>query len=128
MKKSVKIVLFLVFFAIATAAAFLVFKVKKYLDEVPVITPRSPVYAEAGVTLSITDLADIEKARISGIDKHIEWHSVGSNDTSNAEVSGDGQSLFVGDYTGSFYVINLATGVNAEHRSEKVTVEVHADD
>ncbi len=128
MKKSVKIVLFLVFFAIATAAAFLVFKVKKYLDEVPVITPRSPVYAEAGVTLSITDLADIEKARISGIDKHIEWHSVGSNDTSNAEVSGDGQSLFVGDYTGSFDVIIWATGVNAEHRSEKVTVEVHADD
>ncbi len=128
MKKSVKIVLPAIAFAIVTAAAVLGLKMKKYLDEVPVITPKSPVYAEAGATLSITDLADIESAARSGINKHIEWHSVGSNDTSNAEVSDDGQSLFVGDYTGSFDVIIWATGVNAEHRSEKVTVEVHADD
>ncbi len=126
MKKSVKIVLFAIAFAIVTAAAVLGLKMKKYLDEVPVITPKSPVYAEAGETLSITDLADIENAVFSRM--YIEWHGVGSSDTSNAEVSDDGQSLFVGNYVGSFDVTIWAKGVNSESRSEKVTVEVHAAD
>lgn len=123
MKKSVKIVLLAVVLAIVTAAAVLGFAVKKYLDEVPIITPRSPVYAEIGSTVSIADLADIERSVSSRIGL-IEWHIAGESDTANAKVSDDGQSLFVGDYIGSFDVTVHATGKNSESVSEKVTVEV----
>ena len=97
MKKSVKIILFAVAFAIVTAAAVLGLAVKKYLDEVPIITPKSPVYAEISSTISIADLADIERSVSSRIGS-IEWQAVGSGDTTNAMVNNDGQSLFVGDY------------------------------
>ena len=127
MKKSVKIVLLAVALAIVTAAAILGLAVKKYLDEVPVITPKSPVYAEIGSTISIADLADIERSVSSRIGS-IEWHIAGESDTANAKVSDDGQSLFVGDYTGSFDVTVHATGKNSESVSEKVTVEVYVVD
>ncbi|MDE6600091.1 MAG: hypothetical protein K2K34_08455 [Oscillospiraceae bacterium] len=127
MKKSVKIILFAVAFAIVTAAAVLGLAVKKYLDEVPIITSKSPVYAEIGSTISIADLADIEWSVSSRISS-IEWQAVGSGDTTNAEIIDNGQSLFVGDYTGSLDVTVHATGKNSESRSEKVTVEVYIAD
>lgn len=127
MKKSVKIILFAVAFAIVTAAAVLGLAVKKYLDEVPIITPKSPVYAKIGSTISIADLADIEWSVSSRISS-IEWQAVGAGDTTNAKVSDDGQSLFVGDYSGAFDVTIHATGKNSESRSEKVTVEVYVVD
>lgn len=127
MKKSVKIILFAVAFAIITAAAVLGLAVKKYLDEVPVITPKSTVYVEIGSTISITALADIERS-VSSRMGSIEWQAVGTGDTTNAKVSDDGQSLFVGDYLGEFDVTIHATGKNSESRSEKVTVEVYSVD
>ncbi|MDE7303820.1 MAG: hypothetical protein K2N60_10940 [Oscillospiraceae bacterium] len=127
MKKSVKIILFAVAFAIVTATAVLGLAVKKYLDEVPVIAPKSPVYAEIGSTISIADLADIERSMSSRIGS-IEWHIAGESDITNAKVSDDGQSLFVGDYPGSFDVTVHAVGENSESRTEKVTVEVYSSD
>lgn len=128
MKKSVKIILFAVGFTIITAAAVLGLAVKKYLDEVPIITSKSPVYAEIGSTVSIADLADIERAESSGISSDIEWHVSGASDTANAKVSGDRQSLFVGNYMGAFDVKVFAVGKNSESREEKVTVEVYIAD
>lgn len=123
MKKSVKIILFAAVLAIVTAAVVLGLALKKYLNEVPVITPKSPVYAEIGSTLSIADLADIERAESSRIGS-IEWLTDSADNAANAKISGDGQTLFVGDYTGTFDVTVHAVGKNSESRSEKVTVEV----
>lgn len=125
MKKSVKIILFTAAFVLLAAAIVLGLAVKKYLDEVPVITPKTRVYAEVGETLSITELADIEKAVSSRITTLIEWRGGGET---NAEVRGGGQSLFVGNYTGYFDVTVEAVGKNSESRSAKVTVEVYVTD
>lgn len=127
MKKTVKITLFTAAFVFVTAAVVLGLAVKKYLDEVPVIIPKSPVLAEVGSTISIADLADIERSVSSRISS-IEWRTVSAGDTANAEVSDDGQSLFVGDYTGLFDVTVYAVGENSESRSAKVTVEVCSTD
>lgn len=127
MKKSVKIILFAAVLAIVTAAVVLGIALKKYLDEVPVITPKSPVYAEIGSTLSIANLADIEQAESSRIGS-IEWLTDSADNAANAKVSDDGQTLFVGDYTGTFDVTVHAVGKNSESRSEKVTVEVYITD
>lgn len=127
MRRYVKIILLAAAFVIAAAAVILGLAVKKYLDEVPVITPKSPVYAEIGSTLSITDLADIERSESCGIGS-IEWHTYGASDTTNAEIGSDKQTLFVGNYIGTFDVTVYATGKNSESRSEKVTVEVYVTD
>lgn len=127
MRRYVKIILLAAAFVIAAAAVILGLAVKKYLDEVPVITPKSPVYAEIGSTLSITDLADIERSESCGIGL-IEWRTGGSGDKTDAEVSSDGQTLFVGNYSGAFDVTVHAVGKNSESRSEKVTVEVYITD
>ena len=128
MKKSVKIILFAVAFALVAAAAVLGLAVKKYLDEVPVITPNPYVCAEIGSTISISDLAYIERSVDSRISSAIEWHTVGESDTTNAEVIDGGQSLFVGNCIGSFDVTVYAVGKNSESRSEKITVNVCTTD
>ncbi|MGN0621044.1 MAG: hypothetical protein ACI4I9_04170 [Porcipelethomonas sp.] len=102
----------------------MIYEMIDYKNKVPVITSKSPVYAETGTTISINDLADIERAVESKIYPGIKWHSYGASDSTNAAVSPDGQSVFAGDQSGEFDVTIFAIGEYGESITETVTVEV----
>lgn len=114
----------LILFAIAGAA---VYGIIEYLSEVPVITSKGTVTAEAGTMLSVNDIADIEKARSFSLTIDDWQPSDGSNET-NAFVSDDCHSVFVGDDPGTFNIHINATGENSESRSDTVKVEVYKSD
>lgn len=122
-KKSV-IIISVILGVLIVICGFLVYELIKYLDEVPVITSESPVHADVGTYIGIDSLAEFEKASSVGIYPEIEWISDDAS-SCGAEVSEDGQSLYVGLCPGKFNVTVYAVGENSEIREEKVTVEIY---
>lgn len=115
MRKAVIMIISAAAVVVAAAAAVLCIGVHAYVEKVPVVTAKEGVCAEAGAKLSVSDLAEVEKA----VDVFIY---TGSN--TPMMVCDDGQSLFVGDKPGSYEVSVEAVGTNSERRSACVTVTV----
>ncbi|MBQ8171640.1 MAG: hypothetical protein IJZ95_06600 [Oscillospiraceae bacterium] len=122
MKKAL-IIIFVVFLLLGGIAAVTIWGLVDYMEKVPVITPKTNIYAEAGTTLSISDLADIEKATTT----KIFLQTISDDVEKTATVSADRQTLFVGYNTGPIEVLILATGENAESREDTVTVNVYVN-
>lgn len=119
MKKAL-IIIFVVFLLLGGIAAALLWGVVDYMNKVPVITPKTNIYAEAGSALSINDLADIEKATST----KIFLQTISDDAEKTATVSADRQTLFVGYNTGPIEVLIVAKGENSESREDIVTVNV----
>lgn len=115
MRKAIAIVISAAAAAVTAAAAVLCIGVHAYLEKVPVVTAKQGVSAAAGGKLSITDLADVEKA----VDAYIYAGS-----STPMMVSDDGHILFVGDKPGAYEVFVEAVGANSERRSASVMVKV----
>lgn len=119
MKKNVKII------AVSAVALFLIaiavfIPIKNYLDECPVIISDGIADVEIGTTVSIDEIAEFENAvKVIILPDIIE-----TNGETNAKVSTDGQSLFVGNYMTNFDVVVQATGENSEVREKQITIRV----
>lgn len=119
MKKNVKII------SVSAVALFLiaiavVIPIKKYLDECPVIISDDVVDADIGTTISIDEIAKFENAVQFKICKDI----IETNGETNAKVSADGQSLFVGYFMTDFDIIVQAIGENGEVREKQITIRI----
>ncbi len=106
MKKAIKItaitlgILFLLFAAYCIWGAF------DYVNRVPKIEPLSPVRAEIGSTLQIDDLVKIQ----CGGDYTTKMRLSDVENTYDAKVAEDGQSIYVGDNEGTLMVLIQAYG------------------
>ncbi len=123
MKKAL-IIIFVVFLLLGGIAAVTIWGLVDYMEKVPVITPKTNIYAEAGSALSINDLADIEKATTT----KIFLQTISDDAAKTATVSADRQTLFVGYNTGPIEVLIVAKGENSESRDEVVTINVYTRD
>lgn len=121
MNKTCKIILSVIISIFIIFAIVLVTGVKNYIDESPVITAKDDLSVKVGTTISIEELADIKNAAESKILSDI----MQTDGKTNAKVSDDGQSLFVGDDETNFQVEIRAIGANHEERREQVTVHVN---
>jgi len=123
MKKNVKII------AVSAVALFLIaiavfIPIKNYLDECPVIISDGIADVEIGTTVSIDEIAEFENAvKVIILPDIIE-----TNGETNAKVSTDGQSLFVGNYMTNFDVVVQATGENSEVREKQITIYTYIID
>lgn len=119
MKNGKKIILASVVILPLAIVVFLLYGVKAYLDEVPVITVRENLVFSANSEIGVQELAQIEKART--IRLRAQWA-----DGSMAELETDNtkQILRVGNRTGECHVSICATGENAEMRDAEVTVRI----
>lgn len=119
MKKAIKItaitlgILFLLF------AGYCIWGAIDYVNRVPKIEPLSPVRAEIGSTLQISDLAEIR----CGGDYTTKMTLRSADNTYDAKVAEDGQSVYVGDNEGTFTVLIQAYG--SEPTGEFIEVNVY---
>ena len=123
MKKNVKIIAVSAVVLLLIAIA-VVIPIKKYLDECPVIISDGIADVEIGTTVSIDEIAEFENAvKVIILPDIIE-----TNGETNAKVSTDGQSLFVGNYMTNFDVVVQATGENSEVREKQITIYTYIID
>ncbi|MBQ7980974.1 MAG: hypothetical protein IJ305_05125 [Oscillospiraceae bacterium] len=123
MKKNVKIIAVSAVVLLLIAIA-VVIPIKKYLDECPVIISDGIADVEIGTTVSIDEIAEFENAvKVIILPDIIE-----NNGETNAKVSTDGQSLFVGNYMTNFDVVVQATGENSEVREKQITIYTYIID
>lgn len=123
MKKILKVIAVSALTLTLAAGGVCTYGVMHYIRHTPVITPHENVVTLPETVLSIDTLADViqyEEKRIAGA----SW-SDGSAD--ELYIRDNGQSLSVGDRTGTVQVVITAVGTVAEHRDAVVTVEVRAD-
>lgn len=91
----------------------------------PVIVSKGPISAEIGDTITIDELADIDKSVESKIMPTLEGYDYGEKNESGAKVSDDGQSVFVGNEECEFDVTVYVVGTNSERREKRITVKVY---
>ncbi|MBQ7833556.1 MAG: hypothetical protein IJ336_08280 [Lachnospiraceae bacterium] len=103
-------------------ALAVVLPIKDYVDRTPTIVPNTPITAESGDTLSVSDLCTVECKGDFTLSLVILESQV-----SDAYVSQDGQTLHVGSETGIITVSVVGRGDNAESRSEKAQIYVNID-
>ena len=82
---------------------------KNYVDKTPKLTPKAPIVAEAGQTLSISDLFEID---CEG--KYQLNLAIADTDITDVRLSSDKQSLFVGNRAGTITVVVSGYGEVAE--------------
>lgn len=121
--KKVLIIILAVFLLLGGIAAVLLWELADYMNKIPVITPKSNIYAEVGSALSINDLAEIEKATSA----KIFLQKISADVEKTATVSADRQTLYVGYEIGQIEVIITATGENSESRDAVVAVNVYVN-
>lgn len=107
---------------IALTGIYLVVGLKQYMDQNPQITPYENVVCQAGETLSVEQLVEIEVAK----DVKILGISEDTREDTDAKVTEDRQAVYVGSQPGSFQVSVLATGSN--HESSEVQVQVTVEE
>lgn len=108
---------------IALTGIYLVVGLKQYMNQNPRITPYENVVCQAGETLSVEQLAEIEVAK----DVKILGISEDTREDTDAKVTEDRQAVYVGSQPGSFQVSVLATGSNHESSEVQVQVTVESD-
>ncbi len=100
---------------ILAVAVMLFWGVQKYLDEVPVITPKANVTVQTGSIVTADDLAVIEREVIrKGV------YCVTETDLAQEK----DHMLYIGDKEGELTVSVSATGVNHESREAQVTIRI----
>ncbi len=119
MKNGKKIILATAVILPLAIVVFLLYGVKAYLDEVPVIMVREQQVFSTNSEIGVQELAQIEKAR--SIRLTAQWA-----DGSMEELEPDNtkQVLRVGNKTGECHVTICATGENAEMRDAEVTIRI----
>lgn len=119
MKNRKKIILAGVMILPLAIVVFLLYGVKAYLDEVPVITIREQQVFSTNSEIGLQELAQVEKAR--SIRLRAQW---ADGSMEELETDNTKQVLRVGNKTGECHVTICATGENAEMRDAKVIIRV----
>ncbi len=103
----------------ACIGLYLLWGVKDYIDKVPNITPKTFLQVKAGQVLTAEDMFDIQ---CKG--SYVAKLSIEETDISDAAVSADKQTLYVGSGQGSIRIYVVATGEVAESVDAKNTIVV----
>lgn len=103
----------------AAVVLYLLWGVKNYLDRVPDITPKASLQVATGQELTAEDIFDIQCKGSYMTKLNIE-----ETDISDALVSADRQTLYVGSVPGSIRVYVVATGEVAESTDSENTIVV----
>lgn len=95
-----------------------VLSIKNYIDKVPKLTVKELGIVEAGQTLELSDMVDVECKGDYRLELAIDSEIV------DAKVSEDKQSLFVGSNSGNIRVTITGYGGVAEYISEETVIHV----
>ncbi len=98
---------------------YLLWGLNDYMEKVPQITPKASLQVTTGQELTVEDMFDIQ---CKG--SYVTKLSIMETDISDAMVSADGQTLYVGSAPGSIRISLLATGEVAETTDAKNTIIV----
>lgn len=117
-KKKVLIIVFVILAIICAVVALGVYAIKDYIAKVPKLTMKWIGEVEAGQSLTVQDLVDVE---CDG-DYHLDI-AIDTN-IDDAKVSDDKQSLYVGSQSGYIKVVVSGSGSVAEHTSAEGIIYV----
>lgn len=117
-KKKIMIIVIIILVVLFGIVAIGIYAIKDYVAKTPKITMKWIGEVEAGKTLTLQDLVDVE---CDG-DYHLDI-AINTN-IDDAKVSDDKQSLYVGSQSGYIKVVVSGSGRVAEHTSAEGVVYV----
>ena len=117
-KKKVIIIASIILVVLFGVAALGIYEIYDYVSRTPKLHMKQIGEVEAGQTLTLQDLVDVECKGDYHLDIAID------TDIADAKVSDDKQSLYVGSHSGYIKIIVYGYGSVAEHASAESVVYV----